>query len=138
MTEVGYKGLLYVLEADLKNDIDLRWLVFVCGERIPEERRENIKDVLDWFKELEKSGNLGIDNLGFLKEVLEGLEKHSCLDKVAAFEKKRRHEALPVYLQNSIESSRLVVSEIGEREDNSSAASLTQEQKDEGLIIQCS
>ena len=138
MTEVGYKGLLYVLEADLKNDIDLRWLVFVCGERIPEERRENIKDVLDWFKELEKSGNLGIDNLRFLKEVLEGLGKPSCLDKVAAFEEKRRHEALPVHLKNSIESSMLVESGIGERVDNSSASSPTQEQKDEGLIMQCS
>ena len=90
MTEVDYKGLLYVLEADLKNEVDLRWLVFVCGDRIPEERREDIKDVLDWFKELENSGNLGIDNLGFLKEVLDGLQEYSCSEKLVAFEAKRQ------------------------------------------------
>ena len=89
MTELHYRCLLLELEADLRNEDVQRCLVYVCGDRIPEERRRNITDVHHWFQELENSGNLGIDNLAFLKEILQALGKHSCFGRVVLFEDKR-------------------------------------------------
>ena len=96
MTKAGYKNLLYDVGTELISDpkVELRRLLFICREEISTERRTPIVDVFELFDELENSGNLGIDNLGFLKEVLEELQKHSCLAKVVAFEAKRQSAAL--------------------------------------------
>lgn len=92
MTNVEYEDLIYHLGTEIKKDpnVDLERSMFICRKKIPKENREHIEDVFKLFDELENSGNLSIDNLGFLKEFLEGLKKHSCLEKVVAFEAKRR------------------------------------------------
>ena len=114
MTEVGYRNLLFELGSEMNNDPDIEHeinrLKFICGNKIPEERRREITDVFTWFKELEKSGNLGIDNLELLKEVLVVLKKHSCLEKVVAFEADRQRATLAVQLPRIyVEGSRQAV-----------------------------
>ena len=100
MSNIGYRNLLYELGTEIRSDpeIELDRLKFICVDRIPEERLGEIKDVFTWFMELENNANLGINNLELLKEVLEELQKHSCLEKVVAFEAKRQRAILPVQL----------------------------------------
>ena len=81
MTNAGYENLLYELGTELTRDpeIELKRLVYICRKKIPAERREVINDIFELFDELEKSGDLSIDNLSFLKEVLAELSKHDLL-----------------------------------------------------------
>ena len=83
---------IHELGIELSNDpeIELKRLLFICRKKIPAERRKVINDIFELLDELEKCGDLSIDNLGFLKEVLEELSKHDLLEKVAAFEAKAR------------------------------------------------
>ena len=69
MTNAGYENLLYEVGTELSNDpkFELKRLLFICRKKIPAERHEVIKDIFELFDELKKSGNLSIDNLGFLK-----------------------------------------------------------------------
>lgn len=109
MTEAEFGTLLYNLARELAN-VDLTWLVLICHTKIAKERREHIVDIFKLFNELEHSSNLSIDNLSFLKEVLQEVQKYSCLKKVDAFEIK--HAVLAVHLQpeTSVQYSRDVVS----------------------------
>ena len=140
MSKIGYKNLLYKLGTEIRSDpeIGLDQLKFICGDRIPEERLEEIKDVFTWFMELENSGNLGIDNLELLKEVLEELQKHSCLEKVVAFEAKRQRAMLPVQLPRiSVEGSGQALDAASEGESNLVVATpgVVLEQRDGGMNL---
>lgn len=131
MTEVEYGNLLYGLGDELNNDpaVDLKRLLFICRTKIAEESCKHIDDVFKLFRELEKSGDLSIDNLGFLKEVLQELQKHNCLQKVVAFEAKRgRSSAVEPSVPAVIEAA-------GGREDNRIAepAGVALEQRDGGM-----
>ena len=129
MTNAGYENLLYELGTELTRDpeIELKRLVYICRKKIPAERREVINDIFALFDELEKYGDLSIDNLGFLKEVLEELSKHDLLEKVAAFEAKPR---------SSVESPRHggVAAVQGVNNNVAGLQGGTDERKDEGMF----
>lgn len=88
MADVEYKNLLYELGKELNNDpeVELERLKYICGKKISRETRGDISDVLVLFERLEEGGNLGIDNLSFLKRILKVLRKDHLLAKVVAFE----------------------------------------------------
>ena len=114
--------------------VDLTWLVLICHTKIAKERREHIVDILNLLSELEHSSNLSIDNLSFLKEVLQEVQKYSCLEKVVAFEIKRQHAVLAVHLQpeTSVQYSRPVVIAMAAGGDVASPSNAL-EQKDGGM-----
>lgn len=103
MTSVGYNILLYQIGKELSNDpnVDIECLVFVCRNKLAEERLEHIDDGLKLLKELDNNGNVSIDDLSFLKEILQELQKHTFVDKIVAFEAKRRCEMQAVQVQRS-------------------------------------
>ena len=141
MSQIGYKNLLYKLGTEIRSDpeIGLDQLKFICDDRIPKERLEAITDVFTWFTELENSGNLGIDNLELLKEVMEELQKHSCLEKVVAFEAKRQRAILPVQLPRvSVEGSGQALDAAREGEGNLVVATpgVVLEQRDGGMNLE--
>ena len=89
MSKIEYKDLLYEISEKL-NESDLRRLVFMCSDEIPENSVENIRDVLALFRELEKHNRLGIDLLDILKDILKQMKKRSLLKKVEEFETRRK------------------------------------------------
>ena len=143
MSNIGYRNLLYELEKEIRSDpeIELDRLKFICGDRIPEERLGVIRDVFTWFMELENNANLGIDNLELLKEVLLVLKKHSCLEKVVAFEADRQRATLAVQLPRScVEGSGQALDAAREGEGNLVVATPGQpgvvlEQRDGGMNL---
>ena len=140
MSKIGYKNLLFELGTEIRSDpeIELDRLKFICDDRIPEERLAEIKDVFTWFTELENSGNLGIDNLELLKEVLLVLKKHSCLEKVVAFKADRQRATLAVQLPRiPVEGSRQALDAVSEGQSNLVVATpgVVLEQRDGGMNL---
>ena len=89
MSKLEYSDLIFRIGT--KIDVNyLRRLVFMCREQISEDSKGKITNALELFEELEKQGNLGIDRLGTLKEILNQLKKRSMLKEVEEFEIKRK------------------------------------------------
>ena len=93
MSKLEYSDLIFRIGT--KIDVNyLRRLVFMCREQISEDSKGKITNALELFEELEKQGNLGIDRLGTLKEILNQLKKRSMLKEVEEFEIKRKGSQL--------------------------------------------
>ena len=73
---------------DELNDLE-RLMSTVCRERIPEERRGDVRDVPSLFQVLEDIGCLGVNHLGILSEVFTELENEELLTEVEDFQKRR-------------------------------------------------
>ena len=96
MTATDYKDLLYKVAQELRRDpeVDMGRLKFIAEDKMSPERVAEIHDELSWIKELDASGSIRMDNLDYLKEILQTLEKRACLGKVLSFETKRRSATL--------------------------------------------
>ena len=89
MSKLEYSDLIFRIGTKIGLNY-LRRLVFMCREQISEDSKDKITNALELFEELEKQGNLGIDRLGTLKEILNQLKKRSMLKEVEEFEIKRK------------------------------------------------
>ena len=87
-----YKNLLEQSVRVLDEPNELERLVSICGEKITEESRGNVRDVRSLFKELESNDWLGIDCLDTVKEILTQTEKNEVLKEVEEFELRRSRE----------------------------------------------
>ena len=87
-----YKNLLEQSVRVLDEPNELERLVSICGEKITEESRGNVRDVRSLFKELESNDWLGIDCLDTVKEILTQTEKNELLKEVEEFELRRSRE----------------------------------------------
>ena len=97
MSEIEYYDLIF--EISTKIDVNqLERLIFMCTKKISEGSEGTIKSARGLFKELEKQGYLGIDQLENLKEILKQLKKRAMLKKVEEFENKRRGTQLNIML----------------------------------------
>ena len=67
-------------------------LISMCVDFIPEEAKEDIKDVRTMFSELEKNDCLGCEQLATLKTILKDIGEKDLLDEVTEFEKRRKKE----------------------------------------------
>ena len=106
MTNVKYDNLLFEIGEDLRNDpnVDLKCLKFFSRKKLAKDCLKDINDSVEWLGELDKNGDISIDNFTFLKEIRQELEKKSCLDKIVKFEAERS-EMLAVQLQRRLATS---------------------------------
>ena len=88
MSKIEYSNLLFEISKKLDEN-ELPRLIFMCREEIAKDREE-IRDVLTLFEELEKQNRLGIDRLDTLKEILKQMKKRPLLKKVEEFEIRRK------------------------------------------------
>ena len=89
MSKYEYNHLLFEISEKL-NANELKKLVFMCRDDIPNGSEDSIQDVLTLFKKLENQNCLGIDRMEMLKETLKMLKKRSLLKKVEEFQIKRK------------------------------------------------
>ena len=87
-----YKNLLEQSVRVLDEPNELERLVSICGEKMTQESRGNVRDVRSLFKELESNDWLGIDCLDTVKEILTQTEKNELLKEVEEFELRRSRE----------------------------------------------
>ena len=71
---------------------NLNELVALCADHIPEDVKEDIKDVRTLFSELEKKNRLGFGRLAILKKILNETGEEDLLDELMMFEKKWKEE----------------------------------------------
>ena len=86
MSDVAYRGLLFEIGEKLEQH-DHPKLLAVCGLK---DEADNLPDAHSLLERLKGKSQLGIDQLGYLEEVLATLEKLSLLEKLKEFEKKRK------------------------------------------------
>ena len=86
MSDVAYRGLLFEIGEKLEQH-DHPKLLAVCGLK---DEADNLPDAHSLLERLKGKSQLGIDQLGYLEEVLAALEKLSLLEKLKEFEKKRK------------------------------------------------
>lgn len=67
-------------------------LISICTDFIPQEAKEDIKDVRTLLSELEKNDRLGCEQLATLKTILKDVREKDLLDEVTQFEKRRKKE----------------------------------------------
>ena len=79
-----------IREFDERDNLDE--LVALCGDHIPEDVKEDIKDVRTLFSELEKKNRLGFGRLAILKKILNETGEEDLLDELMMFEKKWKEE----------------------------------------------
>ena len=89
MSEIEYNDLVFDISTKI-NVNQLGRMVFMCRGQISKSRKKKFKNVLELFVELEEQGNLGIDRLETLKQILEKLKNRGMLRKVKEFENKRK------------------------------------------------
>ena len=86
MSDVAYRGLLFEIGGKLSQH-DRKQLLAVSGLK---DEADNLPDAHSLLERLKGKSQLGIDQLGYLEEVLAALEKLSLLEKLKEFEKKRK------------------------------------------------
>ena len=86
MSDVAYRGLLFEIGEKLEQH-DHPKLLAVCGLK---DEADNLPDAHSLLERLKGKSQLGIDQLGYLEEVLATLEKLSLVEKLKEFEKKRK------------------------------------------------
>ena len=67
-------------------------LISLCADHIPDDVKEDIKDVRTLFSELEKKNRLGFGRLAILKKILDETGEQDLLDDLIMFEKKWKEE----------------------------------------------
>ena len=87
-----YKALLKKIIRALDELNDLERLITICREKISEEMEGNIANVRSLFEKLENQGNLEIDCLDIMKEILTETGKNDLLEEVEEFEERRNQE----------------------------------------------
>ena len=81
MSKLEYSDLIFRIGTKIGAN-QLKRLVFMCREQISEDGKGKFKNALELIGELEKQGNLGIDRLGTLKEILNQLKKRSMVKEM--------------------------------------------------------
>ena len=87
-----YTSLLDKIICQLGSLDCLNDLISLCADHIPEEVKEDIKDVRKLFCELEKKNRLGVGRLALLKKILKEKEEQNLLDEVLKFEDEWRRD----------------------------------------------
>ena len=87
-----YKALLEKIIYSLDTLNDLERLIAICRESVREGSEGNIEDVRSLFRELENQGNLEIDYLDVVKNILAETESNELLKELEEFEERRNRE----------------------------------------------
>lgn len=95
MSEIEYNDLVFDISTKI-NVNQLEKMVFMCRGQISKSRKKKFKNVLELLVELEEQGNLGIDRLETLKQILERLKNQRMLKKVKEFENKRKAQSVGI------------------------------------------
>ena len=90
MSAIEYNNLLFEVSRRLDELNVLDRLQFMFREKLASGSEGIILDALSLFKELEEQNLLGADRLEEMKELLNGVEEWSLLEKVEKFESKRK------------------------------------------------
>ena len=90
MSAVEYNNLLFKISQRLNGLNVGEQLLAMCRGKVAVRSEENMQDASLLFEELEEKEFLGPDRLDVLKELLEGVEEWSLLEKVEKFEKTRK------------------------------------------------
>ena len=80
--------------SDHITDVKLKQLKYLCSDDIPEGDLEKINCPLDLFRDLERRGKIGIDNLSFLQQLLSDVMCVQLANKVGDFILRREVELL--------------------------------------------
>ena len=70
-------------------------LIELCADHIPDDVKEDIKDVRTLFSELEKKNRLGFGRLAILKKILDETGEKDLLDDLIMFERSGKRKKLP-------------------------------------------
>ena len=87
-----YKALLEKVISSLDALNDLQRLIAICRGSVREGSEGNIEDVRSLFRELENQGNLEIDYLDVVKNILAETESNELLKELEEFEERRNRE----------------------------------------------
>ena len=87
-----YKALLEKVISSLDALNDLERLIAICRGSVREGSEGNIEDVRSLFRELENQGNLEIDYLDVVKNILAETESNELLKELEEFEERRNRE----------------------------------------------
>ena len=90
MSVIEYNNLLFEISRRLDELNVLDRLQFMFSEKLASGSEGIILDALSLFQELEEQNLLGADRLEEMKELLNGVEGWSLLEKVEKFESKRK------------------------------------------------
>ena len=90
MSAIEYNNLLFEISRRLNELNVLDRLRFMFRGKLAAGREGIIVDALSLFQELEEQNILGADRLEEMKELLNGVEEWSLLEKVEKFESKRK------------------------------------------------
>ena len=90
MSAIEYNNLLFEISRRLDELNVLDRLRFMFRGKLTSGSEDIIQDTLSLFKELEEQNILGADRLEEMKELLNGVEEWSLLEKVEKFESKRK------------------------------------------------
>ena len=103
MSSIGYRGLLYQVSQKLQDLSRINQILYTCRSEglIAEDSESHSVQVnagdnsavllMKLFSDLEKQGNLGIDNLEVLRDLLKGVKEWSLIDAVDKFETQRNN-----------------------------------------------
>lgn len=83
-----YRKLALDIAREL-NDDELEQVKYLCADFLPLTQRETTTTTIQLFGELEKLQRMGVDNLSFLKDLLQTLDRFDLLEKVEDFELER-------------------------------------------------
>lgn len=102
MSAIGYRGLLYRVSQNLVEVSKINQILYTarCEGLIAEDSESYNAQVnpgdktsaflMKLFSDLEEQGNLGIDNLEVLRDLLKEVKEWSLIDKVDRLEKQRK------------------------------------------------
>ena len=90
MSAIEYNNLLFEISQRLDELNVLDRLRFIFRGKFASGSEDIIQDALSLFKELEEQNILGADRLVEMKELLNGVEEWSLLEKIERFESKRK------------------------------------------------
>ena len=90
MSAVEYNSLLFEISQRLDELNVGRKLIVMCRGKLVPRSEQNMQDSFSLFEELEEKEFLAPDRVEVLKELLEGVEEWSLLEKVEKFEKTRK------------------------------------------------
>ena len=90
MSLIVYRGLLFEVSEKIAWKTEGERLLFICKPFLPDGCENDIQDVRLLLTKLEEEGQLGIDSLDVLKDLLERMGKWDLLQTVEKFEKKRK------------------------------------------------
>ena len=90
MSTIEYRNLLYETSHEINWLSKGQRLLFSCKGLIAVGSETNIQHALTLFERLEEEGNLGINRLEVLKDLLKGIGKWNLLERIEKFEIKRQ------------------------------------------------